>query len=657
MITRLTIEKRELFAGGYEFPLAGAYEKLSGKAYGEVDPRGRLNRVTVNLERAPRNRDGKVEYSTDFIILKPVDILKGNRRVLYEPPNRGNLRMLMSFNDAPETNDPSSLEHAGNGFLMREGYTLVWCGWQGDLIPAQGLLAMRVPVATDRGKEIVGKVRAEIVVYREGVKSCPLSGDNQVISYEAASRDKSRASLTVRERSYARRKRVPKSEWDFAEDLCLFSGFRPGHIYEQVYPAKNPLVLGLGFAATRDVVSFLRYASQDRDGNRNPLVAKEDDIPIEKVYAWGRSQSGRFLRDFVYHGFNEDESGRRVFDAIFPHAAGGGRLFLNYEFARPGSSAQQHTHQLDPELFPFAYSRLEDPQTGRRDGILKRPKSDPHVFHVQTSTEYWQKRGCLVHTDGKGRDIPIPERVRIYAIASAPHNSSLASLPGRGMCGLPINPMPVGAVLRALLVALDRWVTQGVRPPPSQIPRVRDGTLVPPDRRSTGFPQIPGVRYSGVYNRQLFLDYGPDLEHGKIDFHPPKRVKNGAYTILVPKVDIDGNDLGGIRLPAIRVPLGTYTGWNFFRAGLPEGELCGLNGAYLPFARTREERERLGDPRLSLEERYEDHAGYVRKITREAKALVAERFLLPEDAQRIIEEAINCPLWSTDVSFSRRTGA
>ncbi len=408
MLTRFVIQKREPFAGGHEFPITGAYEKIVGKIYGEVDPKNRLNKVIVNLDKAPRNKRGKVEYWSDFCILKPVDMARGNGKIFYDAPNRGGKRIVAFLNDAPQSNDPSTIEDAGNGFLMRQGYTIVWCGWQGDLMPQANWLVMGVPIATNNGKEIVRKVRTEIVVDKKGIKSQPLSGDERVKSYAAATLNKSLATLTVRKKGYGRRIPIAESQWEFAaceengpagtgnlrrsgQDLYLRAGFKPGHIYEFIYPAKNPLVLGLGFAVVRDLVSFLRYNMKDTAGRLNPLVSANKATAIRYAYGWGRSQSGRFLRDFVYHGFNEDESRHKVFDAIAPHVAGGGRLFLNYEFARPVTSSQQHTNQLEPELFPHAYNILKDTQTGRRDGILKRPKSDPYVFHTQTSTEYWQK--------------------------------------------------------------------------------------------------------------------------------------------------------------------------------------------------------------------------------------------------------------------------
>ena len=656
MLTRLVIARREPFANGHEFPLTGAYEKLVGRIYGEVDPKDRLNKTIVNLGKAPRNRRGRVEYSGDFCILKPVDMARGNGKIFYDAPNRGGKRIVAFLNDAPQSNDPSTLADAGNGFLMRQGYTIIWCGWQGDLMPVKNWLALKVPVATNGGKPIVRKVRTEIVVDEKGVKSQPLSADERVKNYEAASRDKIRASLTVRGKSYGPRIPVPFSQWEFASceknprtgketikpsarDLYLRAGFRPGHIYEFIYRAKHPLVLGLGFAAVRDFVAFLRYESRDAAGKPNPFASGKKSIAISRAYGWGRSQSGRFLRDFVHHGFNEDEAGRKVFDAIAPHVAGGGRLFLNYEFARPVTSSQQHTNQLDPELFPHAYNVIRDAQTGRRDGILKRPKTDPYVFHTQTSTEYWQKRGCLAHTDGKGNDLVIPDKVRIYVIASAQHNSPFGSEAVREDTQQRINPLPAGDVLRALMVAMDLWVTKGISPPPSRHPMVKHGRLVPPNRNCTGFPKVPVVRYNGLYNRQLYLDYGPDVQRGRMDVHPPRPIGNGAYTILVPKVDRDGNDIAGIRLPAVQVPIGTYTGWNLRPRGLAEDELAGLLGSFVPFAKTKAERRKTGDPRLSLAERYKDRADYVRQVSRAARILVEERYLLPEDAERMISEA------------------
>ncbi|MGH7871875.1 MAG: alpha/beta hydrolase domain-containing protein, partial [Candidatus Binatia bacterium] len=361
---------------------------------------------------------------------------------------------------------------------------------------------------------------------------------------------------------------------------------------------------------------------------------------VTHAYAWGRSQSGRYLRDFIYHGFNEDEAGRKVFDAVAPHVAGGGRLYLNYEFARPVTSSQQHTNQPDPELFPHTYNVIKDAQSGRRDGILKRPKTDPLVLHTQTSTEYWQKRGCLAHTDGKGGDITLPSNVRLYVIASAQHNSPFGSEPIKDDSQLRINPLPAGDILRALMVAMDLWATKGIDPPPSQYPKVQEGTLVRPAKAAASFPKIPSVNFTGLYNRQLFLDYGPQILRGKMTTHPPRTIGRNGYVVLLPKIDADGNDLAGVRLPAVQVPIGTYTGWNLRPRGLAEGELAGLLGSFIPFAKTKAQRRKTGDPRLSVAERYRNKAEYVQRFSRAARILVEQRYLLPEDAERMIEAAL-----------------
>ena len=652
MLTRLVARRRQPFADGHEFGSTGAYEIVAGEAYGEVEPDDPRNACIVNLANAPRNERGAVEYRCDVHLLRPKDSRNGNGRVLYEAPNRGSKRALMFLNDAPECNDPATLEHAGNGFLMRWGYTWVTSGWQGDLVPWKDGMVLDVPVATDQGRPIERLVRTEICVNRPGVRSQPLSGDPRVRSYAAATLDTSEAELTVRMRSYDEREVVPAAQWAFAVEstddgdgspeivpsashLHIQGGFIPGAIYELVYMARDPLVLGLGFAAVRDLVSFLRYETEDGAGNPNPLAGGNG---VEKAYAWGRSQSGRFLRDLVYQGFNEDEQGRQVFDAIAPHASGGGRMFLNYEFARPVTSCQQHTNQLEPELFPFAYNVMEDTQTGRKDGILKRPATDPLVIHTQTSTEYWQKRGALAHTDGRGNDVALPDRVRMYLMASTQHNAPYGTRAARAKTLHLSNPLSIGPALRALIVAMDRWATDGTDPPPSRIPRNADGTQVAPESLRAGFPAIPGAGCTGLHNRQLFLDYGEGVTKGVIDARPKAPPDGAGYVVLVPAVDADGNDVAGIRLPWITVPLATYTGWNLQAEELAEGELSGLLGSSIPFPRTRMERQAGGDPRMSLEERYASVDDYLERVRGRIAALVQGRYMLAEDADVLLAD-------------------
>lgn len=652
MLTHFVARRWQPFAGGHEFGSAGAYEIVAGEARGEVFPENPRNACIVNLAKSPRNERGAVEYRCDVHMLRPSDKVRGNGRVLYEAPNRGGKRALMFLNDAPECNDPVAREHAGNGFLMRHGYTWVTSGWQGDLVPWKDGMVLDVPVAIDDGHPIQQRVRTEICVNRPGVHCRPLSGDPRVRSYPAVTLDTSEAELTVRMQSYSKPKLIPSSDWAFAVEeagggdgspavtpsashLHLPGGFIPGAIYALVYTARDPLVLGLGFAAVRDLVAFLRYEKEDGAGNPNPLGGATD---VEKAYAWGRSQSGRFLRDLVYQGFNEDGQGRRVFDAIAPHASGGGRMFLNYEFARPVTSCQQHTNQLEPELFPFAYNVMEDPQTGRKDGILKRPATDPLVLHTQTSTEYWQKRGALAHTDGRGKDVPLPDRVRMYLMASTQHNAPYGSQAAKAKTRHLSNPLGIGPALRALILAMDRWATDGTAPPASQIPRNADGTAVTPESLRTGFPAIPEAGCTGLHNRQLFLDYGDSVAQGQIDARPMPPPDNAGYTILVPAVDSDGNDVPGIRLPWISVPLATYTGWNLQSEELAEGDLAGLLGSSIPLARTRAEREAGGDPRPSLAERYRNVDDYLQQLRAAIESLVQAGFMVAEDTDALMAD-------------------
>jgi hypothetical protein len=653
MIRKFVINNREPFADGHHFGAHLQYETIRGRVYGEVSPKGLLHRGIVNLDNAPTNERNAVEYWCDVHLLKPVDLAAGNGRLLYEPPNRGNKRALMFLNDAPPCNTPRTLLDAGNGFLMRRGYTWVTSGWQGDLLPGDGRMLMGVPVATNGDLPIICPIRTEICVTREGVYSFPLSGNVSVRSYPAASLDKETAELTVRMKSYGGRQPVGPEQWEFAgceetsdgrklrasvEHLYLASGFIPGAIYEFTYLARDPLVLGLGFAGVRDLISFLRYDDRDAFGHENPL-GSGSNRKLEKAYAWGRSQSGRFLRDYIYQGFNCDEAGRRVFEAISPHAAGGGRVFLNYEFARPVTSSQQHTSQLEPELFPFAYNAVRDPQSGRRDSILKRPSTDPLVMHTQTSTEYWQKRGALVHTDGCGNDTNLPETVRLYLISSAQHNTVYGTHARKQKTQHTTNPMTIGPILRALIIAMDDWATRGTLPPPSRIPTVSGGTLVEPTRETAGFPEIRDMQFTGLHNRQLFLDYGPRLDEGHISSRPLPPRNDQGYAILVPKTDADGNDIAGIRAAWIRVPLGTYTGWNLQTRELSEGELAGLLGSYMPFAKTKTDRIKASDPRASIAERYKDVTDYLDRMRTELMRMVDERFILTEDVEPVLEDA------------------
>ena len=525
---------------GREFGSVGPYEKIVARAFLEVDPTDPHNAGIVDLKQAPRNAAKRVEFVADVVILKPIDLAQGNGRIFYEVVNRGRKRSLGLINDAPWNNDPTTAADAGNGYLMREGYTVVWSGWQGDVPPAEGLMRLEVPILTG----VTGTNQDEFIlsdVYT------PFGS----LSYSVADLDPAKATLTVRQNE--RDPRVTPFDLSFeyvvaapagvgatSPDQILIhrpSGFDGGAIYELTYLARDPVVMGLAFASTRDVISFLRQEKSDPMGNPNPL-APNGSPAIRYAYAFGRSQSGRFLRDFLYQGFNEDEKGQRVFEGILPHVAGSRKMFTNYRWAQPGRYSRQHeTHLTAGDQFPFTYGVLTDPLTGKRDGILARcleAKNCPKVMHTDTSTEFWQARSSLVVTDTTGADIELPPNVRAYLIASAPHGNSIDAVPGpTAYCQQLSNPLHVGESMRALLHALDRWVSEGVEPPHSRFPSRSEGTLVTPDPAGMSFPSIPKLTYNGRVNGLRVTDYSAQ---------PPREGK--AYPVFVPRVDVDGNDLG-----------------------------------------------------------------------------------------------------------------
>jgi hypothetical protein len=650
----LSISERFAFADGHEFGAVGAYERLNGRAQFAVDPQAAAQQGITDIENAPTDRDGLVRFTGDCSILKPVDAERGNRRVFFDYGNRGNKRMLQFFNDAPASNDPRALAHAGNGFLMRRGYTVVWLAWQGDLLPGNGRLMLDLPVARERSGPITGPVRVEYIANRAGITTFPLSGHASTRSHPTVSLDSREASLTRRRYPYDERIPVPADSWSFArieggvgldnqgaEQAVISSdthihipgGFELGWIYELVYTGRDPLVLGLGHAAVRDFVSFLRY-SEENPANLGP---------IEKAYAWGRSQTGRCMRDFVYRGFNADALGRKVFDGILPHVAGAGRKWLNHRFANAVvSGGQQYEDHFNPaDTFPFSYAETTDHLTGRGDAILKRPETDPLVIHTQTSTEYWQRRGSLVHTDTRGNDLPQPDTVRIYCWASSQHFADpIPAKLERGIRQNYLNTVATSMLFRATIDAMDRWATKGVAPPESRIPRRADGTLVDFEEWRRQFPVIPGVATPSGANLLPLLDFGSDFERGILK-EPPAVVPGDGYTVLVPAVDVDGNDRAGVRAPMVQAPLGTYCGWNLRARGFGHGAMHEFSGSYIPLPETPEERQMTGDPRKSVLERYPNADAYVTAIAAAARQLVEDGFMLGEDIERAVAAAVN----------------
>ncbi len=663
-VVRIEVEGTRPYAGGKAFGDVGPFERLDGTVYMEVDPDDPLNAVIVNLDRAPRNERGMVEFSAPFFIIKPVDMARGNQKVLYGINNRGNAIELgfQTFPPLPPGADPES----GDGLFFRLGYTLVDAGWAGDVETTATRLGANLPVAVQAdGSPIVARIRIEYpsdpgrrpdpgaTVY-----TLPLKGNDRFVSYETADTDTGHSTLTVRDAIDGERRLVSSGGWAFGKcpsgeaslaastaDICLFDGFDPDKIYELVYPARNPWVMGLGYAVTRDVASFLRYETADDAGNPNPLAAGADATGVRRIYGLGISSTGMYLRDWLYLGFNEDEAHRRVFDAVRIHIPGTHRLFANVEFSDPNIySRQDRTPDFTSQSYPpLTYAVTTDPVTNIRDGILKRPATDPLVFHVDTSNEFWQMKASLNVHDGHGNPVPVPDNVRLYLLASHPHGGAagVAAVPtSRGSCEHVTNSFRSSAAAsRALIVALDEWADRGIEPPASNYPDVRRGTLATVDEVARTFPAIPGVAFPTRVNGLHALDFGPTFgsQGGRQTLLPPTR--GGVYQVLVPTTDRDGHDVAGIRTVDIAAPVGTNTGWNLYAAGPRGSDLCGLTGSFFPFARTRAEREANGDPRLSLEERYGDHAGFVAAVRRAADESVARRTLLPEDAEVIVRMA------------------
>ncbi len=582
------------------------------------------------------------------MILRPIDPAKGNHRLLMGINNRGGILAFGLLNDAKRnTSDPISAADAGNGFMMRQGYTLAFSGWDpvSSLNPAArgGPFLLDAPVARNPdGSDIVGPSLEEFVIDSPNV-------GKGVLSYPAASLDTNKAELTVRAQEMDKPISVPADKWRYEPGGTAISllpagtKFTAGRLYELIYPAKNPKVAGLGYASVRDVASFLRYRAADDQGHPNPLAGQ-----VRAVYSTCVSQPCRFMREFVGLGFNEDDdvagrdgqnSHRKAFEGVLNWIGGGSGLYLNYRFAQPFRTHREHIARWYPEFgFPFAYQTTTDTVTGRTDGLMRRCAATgtcPKIVEVNSDNEYWSKDGAILHTDTEGNDLPDMPGVREYLLASLPHGDGVPPS-GPGICQQDRNPLVANAAMRALLVDLDEWVTSGVEPPPSRLPRHEDGTLTSPARQDTGFPRIPGVKHNARLHTGDLFDFGPETARGITTKWPPTLL-GSPYPVVVPKADADGNTVAGIRLPDIAAPIATYTGWNLRRNPPEEG--CDHAGMYLPFARTRAERVASGDPRPSLEERYADHASYVQAVTKAATALRDEGLLLDEDAQRYINAA------------------
>ncbi len=635
-VTRIEVAARAPIAG--TFGAAGAYELVSGRFFGELDPRDPKNAIINDIQLAPKNARGKVEYSATFELAKPVDMAKASGFLFYNVPNRGNGRA------------------AGDA----DGHIRLVSGWQGDIVPAAGRQTATVPVAHNRdGSPLTGKVLVRFVDTAKGAPSLPLLAGYgaQVPQPHPAQMSTATARLVRKTSDRDAGTLIPTSDYAFADcskspfpgtpdpaRLCLKGGFDPAYAYELTYVAKDPPVLGIGFAATRDLTDFIRYGA-DKPATPNPVAGK-----IKWSIGVGVSQAGNYLRSFTNLGFNQGEDGRIIFDGINPQIAGR-HVPLNLRWAVPGGASQLYEPGSEGPLW---WARYNDAARGQgTHSLLDRctaTRTCPKVFETFGSSEFWGLRMSpnLVGTDAKA-DIPLPANVRRYYFPGVTHgggNGGFSVLPrnaaGTGSCALPANSNPTSEYLRALTRALTAWVAKGVAPPPSVYPTLAHGDLVLPTAQHLGFPVIPGAPSpDGKFLAFYRYDYGRTYRQADVsgvmsNIPPPI---TGIVPSLAPRVDADGNETSGLKSVQARVPLGTYLGWNVQARGYYAGEQCGFTGGFIPFAATSAERLAAGDPRPSLEERYGTHANFVSLVRKAADELVAGRYLLKEDADRIVREA------------------
>lgn len=636
-VARVEILSRSDVLDGKPFGLAGSYEKLVGKVYFTVDPANPQNRRIVDLDKAPRDAGGLVGFSADLYILRPKNAQRGNETALLEISNRGGKGMVRYFNRAAGSANPTSEAEFGDGFLMRQGFTLVWIGWQFDVPDEAGNLRLYAPVATENGRPITGWVRSDFVFTRQVFETT--LGHRGQKAQPAIELDNPAYKLTVRDTVLGPRREIPRGDWKFGrsvngtftEDptfLYYKNGFEPGKIYEVVYRTQDPTVVGLGLASVRDLVSHLKYDAGA-------------PASVKQAIGFGISQSGRFLRHFLYQGFNADEAGRQVFDGVNAHVAGGGHGSFNHRFAEPSRDGSPFSTFFYPtDIFPFTDAVQTDPETGRTDGILTltaRQKVMPKIFYTNSSYEYWGRAASLIHTTIDGAaDMEPMDNVRIYYFTGGQHGIGPFP-PRKNQTQHPTTTVDYSWSMRALLLALTNWVREGATPPESRFPRLADGSLAPPSR--VKFPALRGVTLPTTNKGAWRVDYGPEFEaKGLIASEPP--VVGKPFPVLVPQVDDDGIDLGGIRMPEVAVPLATFTGWNPRdpRFGAPE-QLIDFAGSYLPLAMTRAEREKAGDRRLSIEERYTSRDQYLGRIAEATLKLVKDGYLLAQDAPPVIQRA------------------
>ena len=643
-VTHIDIEHRGALAGGRSFGASGAYEYLAGVLHFASDPKHPDHAAICDLKLAPTNADGRVEHRAQFHLLKPVRPAP-HGRVLVDSINRGNMTAVAMFNSVARRTDGNPDIDPGNGFLFRHGYSVAAIGVQWD--PPESPERMRAwyPEALENGQ----RVRGRNFVQWWPNKRTPhqLLSDAGHKPYPSADIDDPSAVLIVREHQDGEPRVIARSRWRFAravkeglepsaDYVYLDGGFEAGKVYELTYTALGAPIVGLGFLAYRDAASFLKHGSATEG---NPLAGS-----VDYAYAWGQSMNGRWLREYLYWGLNRDESGRMVFDGMLPHVGSSRRGEFNIRFGQPSTNILR----APGNTYPFAFEATPEPKLDDNRGLLDRSRANgsmPKVVHVNSGMEYWWSGASLGHTTvDAAHDIEPPHDVRIYYLSGAQHGPGALPLSDRNPDGFlarqPLNTLDYRPAMRALLTALDQWVREGIEPPPSRVPRVRDGTAVSRESLQAPYTRIPGSAWLSHLPQRLRMDFGPDAEAGLVRYPP---VESGTYPILVSSMDADCNDATGIRLPDVAVPLATYTGWNVRHEEMGQGGLmtsgAPLFGTTLVFPRTRAEREATGDPRKAIDERYASRDDYLARVRATAEALVRDRYLLAEDIEGIVEVA------------------
>jgi hypothetical protein len=635
-VSRIEISGKQDVLGGKSFGTAGAYEKLTGKVYFAVDPNNAHNKIIADLDKAPRNAHGQVEFSADLFILQPKDTSRGNGAVLFDIPNRGGKSALSTFNRAKGSTDPTTEDEFGDGSLMRAGYTVVSIGWEFDIPKKQGLVLLDAPVTTNDGKVITGWIDPEPwFIPDKKVDSYNYASEYFTPAYPPLDPKNPTYRLTERSALVSFPRLISREDWQFGRVengqvqpdpnwVTMKGGFKPGMVYQLAYESSNPPVAGVGFAAVRDLASAVKYNS--------------DAIVHGKyVYTFGASQVGRWQRQMIYEGFTIDEQGRKAVDALFIQTGGTGLGSFNERWAQPdelGSYTQTK--------FPIRYETTTDPVTGKRDGLGARIPSglEPTILEVDTESEYYDRGRVTslrhISMDGS-QDLPDPPNVRIFLLTGARHSSGSWPPAESGSQQLRVDPLDYRWAQRALLAALDNWVRVGVAPPPSLHPMLADHTAIP--QNEIKFPNVPGVQWP---------------------YHVPGGMRNdliagptSVLPFLLPRVDQDGNVISGLRLPEQSVPLGTYGGWAFRSESAGQSDtLVSMAGSYIPFAKTKAEREKTGDPRLSIEERYASRADYLKLVEDAANKLATQRYLLAEDVQPIVKAAGQHWDWTMSAAIS-----